>query len=320
MSKIIIISRSNDVHIPYVSKHLDPTEIIIIDPLHDIVKGDSIDYQFRNNTTQLLYKGHLLSGVDSVWFRKPTLFEELQITIEDKDRQYIQTSLHSHAQALQAALGDAYWISDRGAVQRANSKLYQNKVAASVGLIVPDTLYASSAAAAKSFVDEHKLCITKTQSTSSPHGKLFFTKLISSQDKIRFDGLRYDPFIFQQYIEPADEIRVTVVGTEVFAASVSGQGTDDAVSKCRDWRVATFNKSLRVKPLTLPPQIAKQCITLVRRLGLAFGAIDFVVDSKGKHWFLEINPNGQWAFIEEAIGQPIGRAIADLLQTATKKA
>jgi hypothetical protein len=47
---------------------------------------------------------------------------------------------------------------------------------------------------------------------------------------------------------------------------------------------------------------------------LEFGAIDLVLDKKGEIWFLENNANGQWAFVEEATGQPIGKAMADLLQ------
>ena len=84
-------------------------------------------------------------------------------------------------------------------------------------------------------------------------------------------------------------------------------------SPVRDWRIGT-NEELVIKAYTLPKTIARKCIFLTKKLGLNFGAIDLVQDKQGKAWFLEINPNGQWAFIEEKTGQPIGRAIAALLE------
>src|SRR6266851_4864116 len=45
------------------------------------------------------------------------------------------------------------------------------------------------------------------------------------------------------------------------------------------------------------------------------GALDFLVTPEGKWVFLEINPNGQWAWIEEETGLPIAAAIADALRS-----
>ena len=50
------------------------------------------------------------------------------------------------------------------------------------------------------------------------------------------------------------------------------------------------------------------------RLNLRYGAIDFICDQQGELWFLEINPNGQWAWIENLTGYPIAAAIADELE------
>lgn len=62
-----------------------------------------------------------------------------------------------------------------------------------------------------------------------------------------------------------------------------------------------------------PADLAEKCVRLLKELGLGFGAIDMLVDSAGEYWFLENDPNGQWAYVEQATGQPIGKAIADLL-------
>lgn len=47
--------------------------------------------------------------------------------------------------------------------------------------------------------------------------------------------------------------------------------------------------------------------------GLLFGAFDFSVTPNGEWWFLECNPNGAWAWIEDRVQLPIANALADLL-------
>ena len=84
----------------------------------------------------------------------------------------------------------------------------------------------------------------------------------------------------------------------------------------RDWR-AGHDKDmgeLAFEPYALPDKIARQCVVLTRQLGLPFGAIDLVQDDAGETWFLEINPNGQWAFVDKVTADKIGKAIAQMLE------
>jgi hypothetical protein len=51
----------------------------------------------------------------------------------------------------------------------------------------------------------------------------------------------------------------------------------------------------------------------MRRLGLHYGAVDMRRTEAGEHYFLEVNPAGQWHFVEHRTGLPISEAIADEL-------
>jgi glutathione synthase/RimK-type ligase-like ATP-grasp enzyme len=51
----------------------------------------------------------------------------------------------------------------------------------------------------------------------------------------------------------------------------------------------------------------------VQALGLCFGAIDLILTPDGEYVFLEVNLNGQWAYIEDLLGLPISAAIAEML-------
>ncbi|MEV4171342.1 hypothetical protein [Nonomuraea sp. NPDC049709] len=63
----------------------------------------------------------------------------------------------------------------------------------------------------------------------------------------------------------------------------------------------------------LPDDTARRCVELVAALGVSFGAIDLILTPGGEYVFLEINPNGQWGWIEDLTGLPISTAIADWL-------
>ncbi|MEV0279471.1 hypothetical protein AB0I22_24195 [Streptomyces sp. NPDC050610] len=56
--------------------------------------------------------------------------------------------------------------------------------------------------------------------------------------------------------------------------------------------------------------------TLLDRLGLVFAALDLIVDSKGAHHLVDVNANGQWAWINRT-REPITHALADLFEKGT---
>ena len=311
-SQIVIVSGPGDAHIKFVTKHLDESEYIVINPL-DVLNGSTIDYAFEGGQLSVLYKNQPLRA-KSVWFRRPVPLEKEMIPVAKQHLDYTCSALHRHLEMFLDAFPNAFWLSDVHAIRRAEHKLAQLTAASKLGFAIPDTLFASGSSAAKVFVRRHKRCIVKSQASSFPKGLIAYTRVISMADKLDFSNLNVDPYTFQAYIEPQYELRVTVVRDQVFAAKVSGDNIDGIISDNRDWRYAWANNSFTAEKLELSTQLAQQCVKLVERLGLQYGAIDLIVDKNDTVWFLEINPNGQWAFIEEVTGQPIGSSLATILR------
>ena len=121
----------------------------------------------------------------------------------------------------------------------------------------------------------------------------------------------------QEYIEKAFELRVTVVGEEVFACKIDSQAQQEETGRI-DWRQG-YEYGLRQEAYALPDSVASQCVAFLRRMGLNFGCFDFIVTPSGEYVFLECNPNGQWLWIELAVGLKISEAIADFLQNPSAK-
>ena len=105
------------------------------------------------------------------------------------------------------------------------------------------------------------------------------------------------------------ELRITVVGQRVFAAEIHSQQSNHTRYDYRHYD----DNSTRYQPHTLPAEVAQRCLHLVARLGLYYGAIDMILTPDGRYVFLEINPNGQYLWIEQATRLPISDAICDLL-------
>ena len=129
-----------------------------------------------------------------------------------------------------------------------------------------------------------------------------------SRDVAGFRSVRHGPVIFQDCVPKQFEVRVTIVGRRVFATQIASQASRAARD---DWRHVD-DESVGYSPYALPERIPR-CLHLMDALGLSYGAVDLIVTPDGRHVFLEINPNGQWGWIEDLTGQPISDAVADVL-------
>ena len=133
-----------------------------------------------------------------------------------------------------------------------------------------------------------------------------FTTLLDKLEPQDDAALGIAPVIVQQRIYPKTDYRVTVVGEDVFPVRIFSKNGEVAL----DWR--TQKVGLEFDQCSLPAELISHCRTLVKTLGLQFGAID-LVESKGKFFFLEINPNGEWGWLQKTVGVPIAEALVGLL-------
>lgn len=244
----------------------------------------------------------------SVWFRR-TKLPEIQ-GLSSEETIYVLNDIDSFLNNIFSIL-PARWLSRPAAVYEAENKLLQLKTARRIGLTIPDTLVTNSKAELKSFYDENGQDIvikpiSQTRISSKENSAFIFTNPVPQNLIDRIEEFDLTPCIFQRNIPKDYEIRATVVGEKVFAAAVHSQ-TDEETKV--DWR----RKKLRFREIALPSEIHDLCVQLTKELDLGFGAIDLIKTPTGEYVFLEINPNGQWAWIESETGQKISDAIIEYL-------
>jgi hypothetical protein len=192
----------------------------------------------------------------------------------------------------------AFWVNPPAARERASAKLVQLREARAAGLETPRTLSSNDPARIRAFLRElggtgiYK-AFTPAQWEDGDKLAVLLTSDVRADSLPPDEVLRLTPGIFQPRIEKSHELRVTVIGERVVTARLDSQAHE---ATRLDWRARSVD--LAVAPDVLPGEVERAVRELMRRLGLVFGCLDLIVTPEGRHVFLEVNPMGQFLWLE----------------------
>jgi len=246
-----------------------------------------------------------LSDIRVTWWRRILQFKIDPSISRPIDRAFSESETSQAINGMLDSL-NCHWINPRAADESAHRKPYQWEVAQRIGLTLPRTLVTNDPAAAKLFIDETGVQKTVFKAFLATTEEWRETRIIELSDVNRLESVKYAPVIFQEYIEGVD-LRITVVGDQIFAAEIDARKT----SYPYDMRMVIGETN--IKAIELPLTIRKLLLSYMKELGLQYGAIDMRRTTDGRFVFLEVNPAGQWLFVEHRCGLPITVAMAKLL-------
>jgi glutathione synthase/RimK-type ligase-like ATP-grasp enzyme len=315
---IAIVSEENDVHAQAVMSELESqgASYSLINfskyPAHSSL---TINFDANEDKSNAQWREHekLLNFNDFkvVWWRRPQQFQIHPDVLRAEDINFAFREAESALSGLWLTL-DAFWINHPNLTEVAGRKVYQLKIAQNVGLHIPKTRITNNVEDAKAFI--------KTLGTENTVYKAFLgtektwreTRVLKPNELDFISNVQYTPVIFQEYIPAGVDFRITIVGDQIFPAAIHSRGTEYEI----DFRMVMG--SAKIKEATLPKAVTKSLFALMKKLDLTYGAIDMRQTPDGEFIFLEINPAGQWLFIEEATGQPIAKALAELMISKDK--
>lgn len=243
-----------------------------------------------------------LTEATAVWWRRPQ-FPRLEAITEGDARAFAHGEWHEALYGLWQLL-ECRWMNPPGLDQVASHKPLQLAVASRLGLRVPDTIMTSDADEARAFVGRHGLGHTIYKIFSATYQVWRETRLVRAEDLDMLDSLSVAPVIFQEYIPAVADLRVTVVGGELFCLAIDSRGTGYEV----DFRVDMA--SARTTQAEVPDTVAAALLRVMDHFGLAYGAFDLRLTPEGEYVFLEVNTAGEFLFAENATGLPITEAVA----------
>lgn len=319
---ILILSHDGDVHAEAVGAALDRLGApwAVFDPA--LFPG-SASLSLRLGAGRRAVEGALrwgdhvvdLADVGAVYFRRPGdpqapghLADHLAEFVTAESTTFVNDAFDSL---------DAFTFpGPRPVIRRAQLKVRQLRAAVRLGFDVLDTVVGNEPGPLPEMFVAHdgrlisKQCgVTQTLRLSDAEAGIRYTQPVRPRDLVHLDGMRGCPLIVQEYAPKQVELRVTVVGDEVFAAAIDSQASHHTRT---DWRHYDLSRT-PMWPWDLNADVGRRCVQLVRELGVSYGAIDLVLTPDGRHIFLEINPSGQFLWVEEETGLPISRAVAALL-------
>lgn len=303
---VLVVTHKNDYTADYIINQLNERRLSYHRLNTEDIVAEDIAMNYPGDHAHQLFGQ---SAFDAVWYRRIKLPELTGVTMAENE--YLLGEMESYLENILSVVPARRWLSSPQAIQRAENKCLQLREAVATGWKIPQTLVTCDADRITEFYKTNRQTVIKPLGRSRIAGsdgnaRIIFTNILRSEHIKTMNSSPLTPAIYQEYVEKEYEVRVTVVDAHAFAAVVYSQ-LDEQTHV--DWR----KKRIPFEPYTLPATVTQQCIELTVRLNLSFSAIDLVKGKDGQYYFLEINPNGQWVWIETDTGLPISEAIINYL-------
>lgn len=306
------------------TERLDPTADLVVTALADrgvpVYRVDTADFPAALTVTSELggpggegwrtgfhspLRSLAVTDVCGAYYRRPSAF--VFPPMSAADRQWAELEARIGLGGLLALVPN--WLNHPSRIGYAEYKPVQLALAGEAGLLVPRTLITNDPDDALRFARETGPVVYKPFSSPVEHeGRRMFvyTSPVEARELVD-DSIRLTAHLFQEHLEKAYEVRLTVVGEQLFAAALTARSAAGRI----DWR--SDYDAIEYAVTSVPDGVREGLLRMMRKLDLRFAAVDFAVTPSGEWYFLDLNPNGQWAWIEHETGLPICAAITDLL-------
>lgn len=310
---ILIISSKDDLHTRTVEKELNllKQDYQVVD-LSEFPQDMQLkmNYSERNeqnfslklkNNTQINFEDQI-----NIWWRRPQPFK---IHSDISNQSYFNFAYGECTESFRGLWQsvDAFWINNPVNDDMAQRKPYQLKIAQNLGLNIPKTLITNDPMKTMEFVDSLGYGNVIYKSFSATMQAWRETRILKKEEMKLIENVKFAPVIFQQYIDAIYDLRITIIGDQIFPAAIYSQETAYQI----DFRMDVNNA--RIEVVKLPLEIENKLFKFMKRLGLVYGAIDMRLTPDNEYVFFEINPAGQWLFIEQETKQPITKTLANKL-------
>jgi glutathione synthase/RimK-type ligase-like ATP-grasp enzyme len=250
-----------------------------------------------------------VASCDAIWFRRWN--HPQRAGRELTDRAHVEVINQSCTATLLGALLNTFggvWVSRPEATRRAENKLVQLRAAQTAGFSVPRTLVSQDPDLIRAFCAGLDGPAVMKSVQATPRSQLY-TIEVRDEHVADDDGLRLCPTIFQEYVPGSFHLRVLCCGGETHAVTIeSGE---------LDWRM---NLDVPISPVKLDPLTQQRINEVLDLLELQMGVIDLKIGPDGQPVWLELNPQGQFLFVEGLTGMDLAGPFSEFLYREAQRA
>lgn len=249
-----------------------------------------------------------LDDVEAIWLRRLAA-PEVPASIDERFRGFVADEIRHTLEGMLAGC-EAMWVNPLWTIHIAERKLHQLRVAQKHGLTVPATLVSNEGEELIRFAEgaaSGVICkpLSRSLLVSDEEELAVYTHRVEADELREWQAeLSQCPTLLQAFVEGTD-VRVTVIGEDIYTVAVE---TEDEAHL--DWRHRENVVSYSVREL--PEAMESKIRGMMEILDILYGAFDFILTDDGEWYFLEVNPAGQWAWLEIELDLPMRESFAKL--------
>lgn len=284
--------------------------VVRLDPGTDLHAGASLTATYRTGhqrgTLRTASRKIDTTRIRSVWVRRPSPYEGSP-ELSGQDRRFAAEQAQWGAGGILASLPGAHYVNHPWNNRAAEFKPAQLSTAQRCGFLVPSTVITDNPHEARMFAAHQSGGVVYKPVWNTPYRvddqpRSVWVREVKAAEIT--DAVSVCPHMFQTKVAKAFDVRVTAVGGRLFGVRID--------SPDLDWR---YRQDLMTcTPIEVPASVARAVAAYLAELRLHYGAFDFAVTPAGDWYFLECNPNGQWAWQPAQTTAAIAQALTDQLE------
>lgn len=303
--KVLLISNRFDFSTDFIAVELANQGIDFIRINRDELKDYTIEFDPIKPELRAKYNGYSFTisteYLKSIYYRAPTFLRDIFQEGLSEEEQLIRTQWAAFVRSL-CVFENVKWLNNPTDIYKAEIKPYQLFIANKLGIKIPKTTVSNVTLNSDFEFQAIKSIDTAIVSSGENEG-FVYTEIYKKNE---LEEVKYtSPFFIQQGLVPKTDIRVTVIENDVVAIKIA---SDKEINE--DWR--RYKDELTYSIFELPKEVHDFCINYTKTLNLNFGAIDLVIHNND-YYFIEINPTGEWSWLQKNTGYNFDKLIVKSL-------
>lgn len=323
----LIISYHEDPHATLVAAalHAEGHRVTLWDtPAHSAARSVAVELDADGFAWRIDGRRYAHDHFDMIWPRRR---RDVPVTVplHEADKAFAQGESDTFFDTLFAiAHPSTRIVHPRSVAREGENKLLQLAIATRLGFDIPPSLVGNDREAILSFIARAESDGARVvYKTFLPVGwqeddrvRMKHTSVIACEDIERNALVEAVPGIYQRRIAKRHELRATFFGERELTVMIDSQRHP---SGREDWRSA-INLTGYLSVATLPDSVRERCLAMMKEMSLSIACFDFIVDEGGHCWFLELNQQGQFLWVEEQCPDaPMLDAFIDFLLDGRKR-
>ena len=319
-NQVIIITNKSDYTADFLIKRLYKRDIKFVrinteefpQEIHGTVFINNIknEISLKSNSWEIIP-----DYINGIWYRRP--IKPSISGLSKQDKEFAERECSEFLLNAWHLLYDKLWINNPTFLIRAERKLVQLQLANDIGFAIPDTIVSNHPADINNFINNYNNDVIVKPISHGDYDNsssaIFTNPIGNNKYSLSDESIKYAPFIVQNRVDKIADIRVNVFGNAIFAFKLIPKNDYSSL----DWRKLEPNQ-IDYELIEPPSEIRRKINTMVQMLSLSFCVFDFAL-SRSDNWvFLEINPNGQWAWLEQITKVTMSDFLIDLLIAKNK--